>query len=239
MSSERTSSSSFKTKFYGTALCVLDSGCVLIAGFSSPISGQSFLYSPISKCIKKLPKLKTPRCAISLVYHNHYVYAFGGRDDQDCDTRVAEKINIISKSSWVELPDMIKARSAASCISVGNKIYIMGGGKTSIEIYNSITNLYEISEIYLKDREVVALNIEDRIYIIGEKEYKVFDKDMELISEFINPSETKYLTWTIGNIVYYKDNIYYYNNENNLLEKVNTRNFKRKVHITSHRVSDS
>jgi hypothetical protein len=222
--------------FSNTSVCVLDSGEVVIAGFGEPVVSKCYLFSPFSNSCTRLPNLNTPRCWTTLIYHNNCVYAFGGRISMKKMIKKAERIDMLSKSSWDVLPDMIRQRSTPSCIGVYNKIYIIGGNRSSIEIYNIDTNTYKLSKVSLNTDFVVSVMIDDQIHIIGEKNYKILTKNLKILSELQDEYEGNYSTYTMGNIKYYGGKIYFYNEGSEIFERVDPINFEREVLLITHRI---
>jgi hypothetical protein len=228
-------STGLNRNFDCTSVCVMNNGDVIMAGFDNPVSGECYIFSPISKSCTRLPDLNTPRYNTTLLYHNDSVYVFGGRDSADITIKKAEKIDIISINSWTILPDMIQSRSIPSCIGVNNYIYIMGGDADSIEIYNINTNSYQLSQIPLNSNYVVTAMIDDQVHIIGRKNYKILTNNLEIVSDLQDKYDGDYLTYTKGNTVYYEGKIYFYNRGRLILERVNPTNFEREVQLITHR----
>jgi hypothetical protein len=109
-------STTLNRSFDCTSLCVTDNGEVVIAGFDDPVSGECYLYSPSNNSCTRLPDLITPRCSPTLIYHNNYVYAFGGRDSLGRLMKVAERMYALSKDSWTLLSDMKYPRLRSGCV---------------------------------------------------------------------------------------------------------------------------
>jgi hypothetical protein len=222
-------------EFSSTSLCVLGNGEVLLAGFGNPASEQSYLFTPKTESCIKLPDLNYPRYNTSLIYHKNCVYGFGGMDHAKNRMKSSENINIVDKKSWIILPDMIQARTLCSCIGMDDKIYIIGGGHSSIEIYSLKTNSYQLAEISLSSFLVVSVMIEDRIHIIGKKNYTILTCNLETVADYRYNNQVNLHACTMGNIVCYKERIYFYNQLKQLLERVNSVNFDREVHFLTHR----
>jgi hypothetical protein len=222
--------------FIGTSLCVINTGEVILAGFKNPVSAKCYLFSPKSNSCHRIGDLKTPRYFITLIYHDQSIYAFGGRGSGKIMTNKAEKIDVISKNSWSTLSEMIKRRSVPSCIGVNDKIYIMGGSDSSIEIYNINTNSYQLSHISLESNYVVSVMVDDQIHIIGDKRDMILSDNLEIISNLQDKYEQDDFNFTLGNIVCYEGKIYFYNQGRKILERVNPLVFKREVQLIAHSI---
>jgi hypothetical protein len=221
--------------YSNTSICLLDNGKVLIAGFDNPVRGDSYLYSPKNNTCKRLPKLKVPRYYSTLVYHNNYVYSFGG-NSEDNTVSDAEKMHIPSKTKWIQLSNMMKERVAPSCVCMHNKIYIMGGNECSIEIYNIDTDSYQLSEVSLNCEDVASYIIDDKIHIIGDKFYQILNQDLEVISDYQDRYESEFPTYTFGNISYYKGKIFFFNDGIEQLERVDPITFDRAIQVINHTI---
>lgn len=230
-------STTMHRNFNLTSICILEYGDILIAGFNSPVSGECYLYCPTSNTCTRLPNLIYPRYSISLVYHNKYVYAFGGYDSSNESVRKAEKMNVATRTSWVSMQNMIQARAAPACICVDNRIYIMGGEDYSIEIYNILTDSYQFHHISLNSFDVVSVMNENRLYVIGDDEYKILTKDLQVISDIQDRWKSHYYTFNLGNTAYYQDSIYFFNEVCKILERVNSSNHQRDIQVIIHRVT--
>jgi hypothetical protein len=225
--------------FKCSSVCILDTGEIVIAGFYNPVCAESYIYSPATNICTRLPDLNIPRYFTTLIYHHNHVFAFGGQDISDKLMKGAEKINMTSRFSWDILPDMKHSRHLPACVAVDNKIYIMAGGVYHIEIFNIDSNTYIVSEFLLKSYNVVSAIHDDKIHIIGNKNYSILNKGLELLSDYQNKWRSDDNTYTLGDVCCYKDRIYFFNNSRDLLERVNITSLERKFQVLAHRVTHS
>jgi hypothetical protein len=223
--------------FSNTSLCVINTGDVVIAGFSNPVSKECYLYSPSNSTCTKLPDLNTPRSNTTLIYHDRYVYAFGGQNGLSENLKVAEKIHTSFEDCWIQLTDMIHSRNMPACVAVGNKIYIMRGHYKPIEEFDITTNSYKLPPRVNLGDFVLSIMIDDNIHMIGENYYKILTQELEILSDFKGKWKSEYITFTFGNIVYYNNSIYFFNDGRNILERVNPVSFEREVQIIPHSIA--
>lgn len=95
--------------------------------------------------VNEIAHLTRPRGWFSSVYEDGYVYVFGGYNYLDRELRSCERISIEPNSKWEEISKMTFPRKNSSACSVGNKIYIFGGGNVKCEGSNTIEQ-YTISK---------------------------------------------------------------------------------------------
>jgi hypothetical protein len=218
--------------FSDTTAYKLPSGEVFIVGFSNPLSGDCYIYNPEQNSITNLPKLIVPRYLLSLIYHSHSLYAFGGYLDQDMPTKSSERFDLIRKQ-WSKLSDMNQARAKASCIGIENLIYIFGGGVDYIEIFDIATNSFNSCHMMIKSLQVVSFLKDDSIYLIDTSGVKIFDKELKNIKECRAGWESHYPTFTSENVILYKDTVYFFNYSMGMPEKIKIPSFKRGILVTN------
>lgn len=208
-------SSTLTQEFSGTSVCMLPSGEVFIAGFRDPVTGACYIYNPITQDCRRLRDMQIPRYFICLVYHNNFVYSFGGEIENGEITTDAERFDI-EKGKWMGIAKMIKARNSASCVGIENRIFIFGGGKDSVEVYDIKKNYYNLIKMNLYV-DCVAVKICDLIYVIGDG-FKILNKDFKILHE-IEHKQKENSTYSIGNVGVYKGCVYFYNQDLRLYER--------------------
>jgi hypothetical protein len=119
-------------------------------------------------------------------------------------------------------------RKSPSCVGSREYIYVIGGGQTSIEMYEIITGNFKLLKVDLIDRYGVAGEIEDRIYYVASKAYQIFDRELTERGrgEISWGSE---VTYSIGNVIVDQEKIYYYNKWTESLEIFDIRSFTKRI----------
>lgn len=213
--------------FKYTSTCAFGNGDVLIAGGCHPATGDTYLFRAQNKMCYKLCSLIYPRGFISLIYHNKKVYAFGG---STCSVSKKAEEYDISTNYWKELPDMIQAREGSTCISLKNKIYIIGGGSTNIEEFSIDSRIYRLLDFRVSNYGNVAALVDDKIYIIGQSDLFIADKHF-------SPLDTREKCWDklvilLSNVVIDRQSISYFNHWTSRIERLSLHNYERKDLVT-------
>ncbi len=198
-----------------TSTCLLPNGKVLIAGgYSYPNSLGDTYKIDVSKepphCIK-LANLHYPRYSSRLVCYLDTVYIIGGHNNGSINK--AEKMKV-GESTWSLLPDMNEARHDFGVFCSDKKIYILGGySNHTVEYYDIALNCFiMVPHIKVKTGGVVCAEIDDRIYIIGEKHLKVLNKKFEAVDGKKNINHT--YPHCYSNVVVIGDKFMYVNSWN-------------------------
>ena len=76
----------------------------------------------------EIVNLNRPRGCFASVYEDGWVYVFGGFNYFDKEMRYCERFDTKNGNKWEELPKMTYPRKNPCACSVGNKIYVFGGG---------------------------------------------------------------------------------------------------------------
>lgn len=206
--------------FFDTSTCLLESGDVLCAGFSNPVSNEVYLYRvKTQKCIR-LPNLSSSRFLISLFYYKGYTYAFGGINQQHQYVSTTERLNM-SISKFESLPDIMHDRSIVSCVGMNDKIYLFSGADKSISYLD--LNLLRFREMLIDNSETVsclgvAYENSDRIYLVTTNYLQIYDSSLNKLWEFEH--KQKHKRYSIHNVIASNDSIYYYNYSLQLIEQV-------------------
>lgn len=110
---------------------------------------------------------------------NGIIYIFGGTAGGDQAANGEKKNTTFAydtkSDTWTRKKDMPTARSAVSAVSVGTKIYVIGGyyGSNStrtdkVEVYDTLTDTWEAAANLLETRSWVAsVLLDNNIYVIG------------------------------------------------------------------------
>jgi hypothetical protein len=219
-------SSYLHRNFQGTSLCILPNGDVFIAGFCNPIEKACYIFNSNSKSCARVADMPSGRYNICLYYYKDYVYAFGGRTEQGAVVNTAERFEVAA-GRWSSLGNMIKPRRLASCVGVEHKIYIFGGESKSVEMYSIISNIFTITRLELYS-DVVAVFVNNVIFVIGESEYTILNKDLVIYEQTKASNENSY-NYTLGNIAVTQGDIYFYNSSRRLLELMKTQSRGRGI----------
>lgn len=217
------------SKFYDTSITLLHNGDVFIAGFRYPFSGACYIFNSIEGYCTRIQNMLTPRYFMSLFYYEFSIYAFGGQTEPENKLKTAEKFMLVN-GKWNKLPDMMKERRSASCICIDHNIYIFGGDNESVEIYDIKSNKFTLSSLTLYC-DVVAVRVNELIYLLGENDYSVLSKDLEILDQTETITSESSSIYSLGNSVTYKGYIYFYNNSMRLLERMNIQTRERGIVI--------
>jgi hypothetical protein len=167
--------------FYCSSTCILPDGNLMIVGGFDPSLGNTYKFNTKTHECTKLNSLNTARVIISLICHDKYLYAFGGATAYR--SKIAERMEWLG-NGWTNLPEMKEARYGLGIISMSDKIYLIGGGATSIEYYDTKNNCFNIvPNILFESDNCFAALIHDKIYILLNSKLKILSKDFEYIEE--------------------------------------------------------
>jgi hypothetical protein len=225
-------SKTLNRNFCSSSICMLPNGDIMIAGFKNPLSSECYVYEIGSKSCVKIAELGTARYWIALVCHECVVYAFGGRVDSGVTIKTAEAYDLTTKR-WNSLPDMKHPRHLAYCVGLENMVYIFAGGIQSIEEFNIETGSYKVLSVGTDSFYAISVMHNDLIYVIGDSNYKILNKDLEVLEEEKNNWHKESLNYLLGNLVVYHNTIYFYNNGEKNLESFDTLTLKRESVIVN------
>jgi hypothetical protein len=214
-------SKAISDKFVVTSVCVMPSGCVLLQNCS-----KCSIMNPASLEITQLPDLPINSKSVTLVYCNQEIYALS----KDNSKKLLKYS--LEDETWYEIGEMVKERIVPACLTIDTKIYIIGGGKNSIEIYDTQTNSHRIYPMKFNTKHCVAMRIEESIWILNGKNFKILSRDLEILKEGHN---NHYFgdTYTSGNIGRYGDIIYFHNEFMGWVESMHIINLTRGVECFS------
>jgi hypothetical protein len=214
--------------FYNTSICVLPNNRLFIAGFEEPISPRCYIcYTENSKC-DSVEDLPTPRYYLSMIYHEGFVYVFGGRNRIGNATKTVYRFRL-DYGRWETLPDLKRPRSGATCVSLGNKIYVIAGSDTYIEIYDVYSKQSAIAQVDLGSNFAVSFVMKNLLYVIGDTYYMILDKDCKVVQEDRKRWKSTSGNYTLGNVIVSREVAYYYNNPRYFLEAIQLRNYERGI----------
>lgn len=156
-------------------------------------------YSPkINKweSIASMNASRTRHCVVGSMY----LYAFGGySSDEDIPLMSAEYYDHLS-DSWVDIAPMNRRRSDACAVSVGSKIFVIGGEDilgspiklASCEVYDPATNRWTaIASIQQPRSHAGAAVIKNKVFVLGGvdksnrelRSVECYDTDQEVWEE--------------------------------------------------------
>lgn len=88
--------------------------------------------------VNEIVNLNRPRGCFASVYEDGFVYVFGGFNYFEKELRFCERLNLKGENKWEEIQKMTYPRKNPSACSVGDKIYVFGGGNVKCEGSNTI-----------------------------------------------------------------------------------------------------
>jgi hypothetical protein len=171
-----------------------------------------------SKC-RELPRMADGYTAHCMIYHQGCIYAF--------TSSAIFKLEIRHRigTQLLKYIDIKRNLSEASCVALGDRIYIIGGDEASVYIYNIEVNEYYRSEAKLLDKLAVCKVIDQKIYIIYCSSYQIFDNELRLLEEGRIEYDRKIEgSSTVG---FYNGKIYYINNRSFMADYYDIRSHKR------------
>ena len=128
-----------------------------------------------SKSRRTVGNMLTSRMGLGVTSVGEYAYAIGGTDG-DKYLNVVERTNGVNINHvWEQMRVMPTARAYFTADTIGDKIYCIGGGKSSsdaysniLEIYDTITNTWSTGKnLPSSIRKHASSVVEDKIYCIG------------------------------------------------------------------------
>ena len=138
-------------------------GEVIFEGFSSPFTTASCMCFDIksNKWTYTASMIESRYNASCAVFEGKVVVS-GGRTKKYNDSVIKLKSDeafCFHENKWTQLPDMLEERSGHGTVSMGNKLFIIGGFHTyTFEVFDSITNKFTYiesvptSSYYLHDK---------------------------------------------------------------------------------------
>ena len=176
--------------FLYTSLCMVSPIEILLAGGFRPFPLDTvYLFNTQTLVCIQLASLSHPRHSISMIKHENYIYALGGKNYQLMN--VAERYNSI-KNRWEALEPMKCCRSLSSCMIVKEFVYILGGGSSSVERFDTMSLRFSVVYWGLNSDCVIGSLKEDRIYVMSKEWVSVFDLEFKIVKQVANVSGRVY-----------------------------------------------
>lgn len=219
-------SKAISTQFNMTSVCILSNGDIFIAGGCNGNSYLSncYLYRVAFRDCIQLADMQIPRSCPGLVYHKNSVYSFGGYNK--ATLRSAERYEIY-EDTWRLLPEMKSYRVNPACISYKNRIFILGGGIQTAEIFRVSNGEYIEVEWKISCDEIVAGMNDRNIYIVSDKRIYMLDTQLNVVDKW-NYSK-KNAICAGSNVVMDEERISFYNRRIMNCEKVYLKNSKSEL----------
>ena len=107
--------------------------------YNSHESRKAFTISLADYKLRKLPNMRIPKCQHALAYASSNIYIATGTVDKEA-TNTCEKYDILHRKYTI-ITNSKHCRLGASCCSINNVIYLIGGKNTKGNVY-SIEKLY-------------------------------------------------------------------------------------------------
>ena len=126
-------------------------------------------------------------CAVA---DGSYLYAVGGRDEEDNFLKIVERFDP-RNNTWNELPPILAKRSSASGTAIGQKVFVFGGliddgtPGDPCEVYDTNTETWtSIPSVVLPRHYASAVSFKGKIYVSGhfqndEMSLQVYDIDKD------------------------------------------------------------
>jgi hypothetical protein len=209
------------TPFFHASLCVLPDGAVFIScvSFRRNFESACLIYRPQLQDCLKLPKLKKELKSTSLIFYKDSVYAIAGFEVPFNLTRYVQRFDFYL-NRWTILKPINHPRFSSSLVLNSDKIAIFGCGVSTIEEYNPITQKSTDIIVNYLNTFLVAYLHEDNIYILQANEFLILGRDYQLRDTINSNKEGSVIS--CSNTVFHKGKVYYYNNQENLIEILDT-----------------
>ncbi len=143
------------------------------AGISGPRSSFD-LYDPASDMWRPLPPMPVGREQFGMAASNGVVYVSGGLAGNDRHAIVSKDLWAYDplRTLWIKKALMPFARRGHTMVTVGSKLYVIGGeGQSSgkVQVYNTITNEWSVSVASFASprANLAAAAVGDTIYVLG------------------------------------------------------------------------
>jgi hypothetical protein len=211
------------------SICMLPSGDVIITGLTNPVSNECYIWSRTNESCDLLARMNTARYRMGLIYHEGFVYAFGGKEGCNI-SRYVERLNL-DRRCFEKMPKMIQGRCLPSCVGVEQKIYVIAGRVQSVEVFDTINRSFNMLSLNTGSYYVVSMVCDSYIYIIGDSCYKIYDKNLNVLEEHEERGPCNKSLSTRSNSIYLDRKIYFINDEIHNLEVFKTQSRERKIII--------
>jgi uncharacterized protein YoxC len=219
-------SKAISTKFNLTSVCILFNGDIFIAGGwnENRYLSDCYIYRVAFRDCIKLADMQIPRSSPGLVYHKNSVYSFGGYNK--ATLKSAERYEIY-EDTWRSLPEMKSSRINPACISYKNRIFILGGGSQTAEIFRISNGEYTEISWRISCDEIVGAIKDKNIYIVSDKRIYVLDTKLNVVDKLNNSKKNAICVGS--NIVMDEEGISFYNKSIMNCEKVYLNNIRSEL----------
>lgn len=190
-------------RFKNTSLCLIPPNSIFIFSRDSSLN-TSFILNTTTLSCTVLPHPMYLRTEPSILYHQNRIYVIGGRQGpKPCKLASYYDLNT---NRWISLPNLIYPHSYCSSIGIHNQVFVIGSWvNSSIEIYNTKTNILHTTDLFLPLYGNISTVYNDRIYIFTSIEILILSSSLQILNR-IPSRDKKKVTYT--NIVTNKDHIY-------------------------------
>lgn len=205
--------------FFHASLCLLPNGDVFISSVSilRNFESTSLLFRlRLQDCIK-LPKLKKELKSTSLIFYKDSVYAIAGFEVPFTLTRYVQRFDFNS-NRWTILNSLQHPRLSSSLLINHDKIAIFGCGVNSIEEYDPLSEISTLIPSDFLNTFSIAYLHDDSIYLIQENQFLTLGLDYQL--RYARPSNKEGNVVSCASAVFWKDKLYYFNNQEIVIEIV-------------------
>jgi len=142
------------------------------AGAQSNVITESF--SVLPNPWSALAAMPTPRTGFTLAESSGRIYVIAGGASQTAASSVMEVYDPSSKT-WSTATQPAIARSGASAVAVGGRIFLIGGanngspnGVPEVEVFDPVTSLWSLAgKLTTPRRDAAVAVVNSKIYVIG------------------------------------------------------------------------
>ena len=131
-------------------------GLLFVIGGSTDAHQSMLCFDWITKESKVLTPMTCPRQNLAALVFNDHIYAIGGTIDEEKETTVVEKFYPMLQR-WKRIADLLVARYRPGACVLNDKIVVVGGGSSVVEVYDEKNDAWEIVGNYEELKDVFAI----------------------------------------------------------------------------------
>ncbi|MDK8179751.1 kelch repeat-containing protein [Paenibacillus sp. UMB4589-SE434] len=145
------------------------------AAYGGVKRNNTFVYDTTADKWSEKKAMPTTRAGATASAFNGKIYVFGGYYDLNGKVERTNKVEVYDPKldSWSQASDMPTARSWASSIVIGDKIYVIAGGDNTsalsvTECFDPITNTWsKKTDMPITSNGIVAAEVSGNVYVFG------------------------------------------------------------------------
>ena len=140
--------------------CAFMDNIFIIGGIKTWNSKSNLQFNTKQNDWKEVAEMKEARSSAACTVYEGNVIVAGGWDNEINKMRSVESYDALS-DKWSSMPNMVKGKWGHSLVVVNNKLYVVGLGKQTCEVYNSYCKKF----VAIKSPQVDHLRLNHAISI--------------------------------------------------------------------------